>query len=99
MKYPPSAMKLNEKECKHIMQPIAKFVLTRAGISSTRHTAVKYGPRSLRGIENFDPFVIQGTVRIVFLIEHYWNSTPSITMLRSKLSTLQLEYRRGGHIL
>ena len=44
MKYPIPAMTLNEKECKHIMQPIVKFGLAKAGIRSTLHTAVIYGP-------------------------------------------------------
>ena len=47
MKYPLSDMTLNKKECKHIIQPIVNFGLTKAGISSTLHTVVRYGPRSL----------------------------------------------------
>ena len=54
------------------MQPIVKFGLTKAGISSNLHTAVIYGPWSLRGIGNFDPFVIQGAGKTAFLIDHYW---------------------------
>ena len=49
-------MTLNKKECKNIMQTIVKFGLAKAGISSTLHTAVRYGPRSLGDIEIFDPF-------------------------------------------
>ena len=56
-------MTLNNKECKQIMQHIVKFGFTKAGISSTLHTAVRYGPRSLRCIGSFDTFVIQGTDR------------------------------------
>ena len=62
-------MKLNEKKCKHIMQHIVKFGLTKASISSNLYTAVKYGIRSLVGIGPFDLFVIQGTFRIYFLIK------------------------------
>ena len=72
MKYSLSYMILNEKECQHIMQPIVKFGLTKAGISSTLHTEVRYGPCSLRFIGLFERFVIQGTGIIAFLIEHYW---------------------------
>ena len=53
------------------MQPIVKFGLTNAGISSTLHIAVRYGPRCLGDIGIFDPFVIQGTDQIAFIIEHY----------------------------
>ena len=92
-------MTLNEKECKQIIQLIVNFGLTQSGTSSTLHTAVGYGPRLLGGIRLFDPFAIQGTGRIAFLIEHYWKSTLSIPLLRSNLATLQLEAVRGGRIL
>ena len=98
-KYPLSAMTLKKKECTHVMQPIVKFGLTKSGISSTLHTAVKYGTRSLRVIGLFDPFVIQRSGQIAFLVEHYWKSTPYIPLLRAKLSTLQLKAGIGGHIL
>ena len=41
------------------MQPIVKLGLTKAGISSTLHTAVRYGPQYIESIGLFDPFVIQ----------------------------------------
>ena len=63
-------MTLNEKECKHTMQTIVKLGLTKAGISSTLHTAVRYGPRYLGGVRTFDPFVVLGTCRIAFLTKH-----------------------------
>ena len=98
MKYPLSAMPLNKKECKHIMQPIVKFGLTKVGISSTLHTAVRYVPHSLGGIGLFDLFVIQGTGRIAFLIKNYWKSTPSSPIFRDNLATLQLEAGRRRRI-
>ena len=85
MKYPFSDMTLNKKECKYIMQPIVKFVLTKAGIISTLHTVVRYGPHYLGGIGIYYPFVIQGIVLIEFLIEHYWKSTPSSPLLQANL--------------
>ena len=81
------------------MQHIVKFGLTKASISSTLYTAVKYEPRSLGGIGPFDLFVIQGTVRIYFLIKQYWKSTPSIPILWANLYTLKMEAEIGGHIL
>ena len=81
------------------MQPIVKFGLAKAGISSTLHTALRYRPRSIGGIRIFDPFVIQVAGRIAFLIEHYWKSNPSSPILWSNLSTLQIEAGRGGRIL
>ena len=68
-----------------------KFGPTKAGISSTLHTAVRYRPRSLGGIRLFDPFVIQVSGRISFLIEYYWKSDPSSPLLWDDLSTLHLE--------
>ena len=59
MKYRLPAMVLNEEECKHIMRHIVKFGLTKAGISGTLHTAVRYGPISLGFIGIFYPLVIQ----------------------------------------
>ena len=58
-KYPLPIIMLNEEECKHIMQSGVKFGLTKAGISSTLDTEVRYGPRSLGGIGLFYPFAIQ----------------------------------------
>ena len=81
------------------MQPIVKFALTKAGISSTLHTAVRYGPRSLRGIRLFDALLIQVTFRIALLSEHYWKSTPSIPLLWANLSTLQPEAGIGGQYI
>ena len=81
------------------MQSIVQFGLTKAGISSTLHTAVRYGNSSLGGIGLFDPFIIQGTGRITFLIKHYWKSNTSSPLLRDNLDTLQLEAGRGGFIL
>ena len=81
------------------MKPIVKFVITKARISSTLHTAVRYGPQSLGGIRIFYPFVIQRTVIIAFIIKHYCQSTPSSLLIWDNLSTLQLEAVRGGRIL
>ena len=81
------------------MKPIVKFGLTKSGISSTLHTSVRYGPLLLRGIRLFDPFLIQVTCIIAFLVEHYWNSTPFSPLLRANLATLKLEAGIGGHIL
>ena len=72
------------------MQPIVTFEITKADINITLHTAVRYGPHSLGGIGIFDPFLIQITSRISFLIKHYWKSTPSIPLLWDNMSTLQL---------
>ena len=92
-------MTLNKKECKHIMKPIVNFGTTKADISSTLYTAVRCGPHSLGSIGIFDLFVIQGTGRIAFLIKHFWKLTLSIPLLRSHISTLQLEAGRRGRIL
>ena len=81
------------------MQPIVKFGLTKNGISSTLHIVVRYGPRYHGGIILFDPFVIQGTGIIDFLIKSYWNSTPNRPLLSHNLSTLQLYTGKGGHTL
>ena len=98
IKYPLSSITLNDKYCKHIMQPIVKFGLTKVGTSSTLHTAIIYGPCSLGSIGIFDPFVIQVTGRIGFLVKHYCNSNLSVPLLRANLSTLQLEAGRRGSI-
>ena len=92
-------MPLNEKECKHTNQYIVKFGLTKVGIINTLHIVIIYGTRSLGGIGLFDPFVIQGTGIIAFLVKHYWNSTLSSPILWYNLSTLKLEAGRGGRIL
>ena len=81
------------------MQPIVKFGLTKAGISSTLHTSAIYEPRSLGGILLFDPFVIIGSGQIEFLIKHYWKLILSIPLLWANLSTLKLEVGIRGHIL
>ena len=81
------------------MQPIVKFVLTKAGISSTLHTAVIYVPRSLGVIFPFDIFVIQGAGQIDFLVEQFWKSTPYRPLICVNLYTLQLEAVRGECIL
>ena len=99
MKYPLSAMSLNEKECKNIMLHIVKCGLTKADISSTPHTVVRYGPWSLVSIGIFDPFMIQGVGRIAFLIEKYCKLNPSRPLLWANLFNIQLETGRGGHIL
>ena len=70
------------------MKPIVKFVITKARISSTLHTAVRYGPQSLGGIRIFEPFVIEGAGKTAFLIEHYWKLTPSSPLLWANLYTL-----------
>ena len=81
------------------MQPIVKFEHNKDGISSTLHKVISHGTRSLGGIGIFDPFVIQGTYSIAFLIKHYWKLTPSIPLFWDNLFTLQLEAGRGGRIL
>ena len=81
------------------MRPIVKFGLTKAGISSNLHTAVRYGPQSIGGIGLFEPFMIQGSGRMAFLIKHCWKPTPSSPFLCANLSTLQLEAVRGRHTL
>ena len=81
------------------MRPILKFGLTKDGIISTLHTAFRYGPRSLGGIQIFYPLAIKLTGQIAFIINNYWKSTPSSPLLWENLSTLQLEVGRGGLIL
>ena len=99
MKYLLHAMTLNKEECKHIMRPIVKFGLTKAGIRITLHTAVRYGHQSLVVIGIFDPLLIQGAGLIAFLIKHYWKPTLSRPLLRANLSPLHLEVATGGRIL
>ena len=99
MKYPLPAMTVNKKECKHTMQPIVKFRLAKAGIISTLHTLVRYGPWSLGIIIIFDLFVLQGAGIIAFIIEHYCKSSPSIPLPQANIFTLQLEAEIGGRIL
>ena len=53
MKYPLPAMTVNKKECKHTMQTIVKFGLTKTGISSTLHTAVSMGLDLLEELDIF----------------------------------------------
>ena len=53
-----------------------KFGLTKAGISITLHTAIRYGPLYIGGIGFFDTFLIQGIAIIAVLIKHYWKSNP-----------------------
>ena len=81
------------------MQPIVKFILTKASISITLHTLARYWPLSLGGIVLFDPIVIQGSGEIAFLVKHCCKPTPYSPLLRANLSTLQLEAFQGGHIL
>ena len=81
------------------MQTIVKFGLTKAGIISTLHTAVRYGRRSIGSIGIFDPFLIQGIGRIYILIKHYWGSNPYIPLLRDNLANLKLEAGKEGRIL
>ena len=73
------------------MQPIIIYGLTKAGISSTLHMAVRYGPRYPCGIGIFDLVVIQGSVRTDFLIKCCWEPTPYSPFLHAKLFTIQLE--------
>ena len=99
MKYSLPAMKQNRKEFKHTMQPIVKFELTKSGISSTLHMAVRYGPRYIGRIGIFELIVIQGEFWIYFLIKHWWKPTPCIPILRDNLFNIQLEAGRGRRIL
>ena len=48
-------MTLNDKEFKHIMQPIVKFGLAKAGISSTLHTEADMGLVLLEALEFLTP--------------------------------------------
>ena len=81
------------------MQPIVTFGLTKAGISRTLCTGVRYGPHYLGGIGIFDLFVIQEIGRIAFLVKQYWRSNPYSPLRRSNPATLKLEAGVGGHIL
>ena len=81
------------------MRPIVKFGLTKSIISSTLHTAVRYGTQSLGGIGLFDPFTIQGAVQTAFLINHCCKLTPFSPIIHANLSTIQLEEGQGWRIL
>ena len=73
------------------MQPIVKFGLTKDDISSTRHTAVRYGPRSLGGIQLLIPNIIQRSGQIDFLVKHCMKLNPYIPLLRANIFNIQLE--------
>ena len=80
------------------MQIIVNFGLTKAGISSTLHTVIRYVHCSLDGIGIFDPVFIQGAGWISFLIKHWWNWTPYIPLLYANLSIMKLEEGWGERI-
>ena len=82
-------MKLDKEEFKHIMQPIVKFGLTKAGIISTLHIAVRYGPQYLGSIGIFYLFLIQGAGQISFLFDHYWQLTTYNPLFWTNLSNIQ----------
>ena len=59
IKYPLPSITLNDKYFKHIMQPIVKFGITKAGISSTFHIAVRYGPNILEALVYLTPLLFK----------------------------------------
>ena len=99
MKYDLPHMTLNEKYYKHIMRPIVNFGLAMVSISSTFHTAVGYGPRSIGSIGLSVPILIQGAGQIAFLVKHHCKPTTYIPLLHANLSIIQHESVWGGRIL
>ena len=81
------------------MLTIVKLGLTKAVISSTFQTNVRYGLLYLDNIGLFLYILIQVTGRIAFLIEHFWKLTLSCPILRANLYIIQLELGRRGRIL
>ena len=70
LKYTLTEMTLTRKEFQVITATILNYGLPRAVLSSTIHTAVRYGPSLLGGITLMDLLLKQGTGRIELLIEH-----------------------------
>jgi hypothetical protein len=91
MCYSLQATTLSNAECRHVMAPIYKTGLPRAGIAATIPTVVRVGPISAGGLGLIDPYIHMGVSQVETLITNLWRDTPTGRLLAITLEDIALE--------
>ena len=85
------ATTLTQKDCDFIMAPIFGKAFPKAGLPGNLPKAVRYGTIDSGGVGIQDPFLLQGSHRVSYLVHHLWKQTPTGNLLRLSLEKLQVE--------
>lgn len=85
------AVTISRNDCTHIIGPIVKTGLPRAGIPATIPTPVWYGPLESGGLGILDQYVSQGAAQIASMVTHLWSRSPTGKLLDIAIQDLVLE--------
>jgi hypothetical protein len=88
LQYPMAATTISEKEWEHIMIPILKVGLPRAGFACTFPRAVLCGPKSAQGLGILHPWYHQELIHLTVLIEHTQQGTMTGQLIKASLEQL-----------
>jgi hypothetical protein len=91
MGYSLPATTLSRNECTYIMAPIYKSGLSRAGISHTIPSAIRYGPATMGGLGLMDPYVHMGVRQVESLLTNTWLKTPTGILMEIALDDISME--------
>ncbi len=99
IQYPAPALTLTEKEWAYIMAPILEGGLPKASISRNFPRTVLYGPKEEGGLNNSNPYVIQGSTQIALLYDHLDSNTMTGELFRCSIEMAKVEIGIGTHFL
>jgi hypothetical protein len=98
LQYLMAATTISEKEWEHIMVPVLKAGLPRAGIARTFPRDVLYGPPSAQGLGILHPWYHQELIHLITLIEHTQKRTMTGQFILASFEQLRLEIGIPGFL-
>jgi len=85
------AVTLTKAQCRHIVAPIFKIGLPRAGVPATIPREIRYGPLGMGGLGFRDPYIHMGVSQIESLISNTWKQNPTGKLMDIALDDLVME--------
>ena len=85
------ALTLTPKECKHILAPVVKVGLPKAGIPASIPMSLRHEPVGDFGFGIIDLYISKGCAWIQSIVDHIWTSSPTGQLLKIAVEDTQLK--------
>ena len=98
LEYPLLALTLSENECNHIMAPLLKAGLPKAGICRNIPRSILYGSTEHQGLGMNNLYTTMDLTQITSLVDHIWRNSTTGKLLRISMETMKIELGLEGQI-
>ena len=98
LRYPLPALRLSQKECKHILDPVLKACLPKSAIARNYPHKVLFGSKQEGGLQKEDLYLTQGLSKIALLVEHIAAPTLTGELFQCSIEAAKVEVGIGRNL-